>query len=296
MEFRKWQVIHRALIGFSVVALIALGLMGSGNLLAQQVASINGTVVDPTNAAVPGAQLVLTNVGTGTTRQAISSAQGYFNFTDLSAARYSLRVTAKGFETLTMSDLNLNVGQQMTVQPVLKLGTTTQTVAVSGTPPPITTSSASIDQTVQSSQLVNLPLNGRNPVQLLALTPGVIAQGSGGQFGMTQLQFSAPGTRTNDFNYSLDGGTNNDTFYDLSDTYPNPDALQEFTVETRGVSATQGRGSTEVWAQTKSGSNQFHGSAFEFVRNYDMDSRSFFSPTTSIFKRNQFGGTIRADR
>ena len=96
-------------------------------------------------------------------------------------------------------------------------------------------------------------------MQLLALTPGVIAQGSGGQFGMTQLQFSAPGTTDDRFNYSLDGGTNNDTFYDLSDTYPNPDALQEFTVNTRGVSATLGRGSTEVGLKPSRAPTNFTG-------------------------------------
>ncbi len=295
--WRRMKMGHNLMLFAMIVGLLSVG---SQDTLAQQTASINGTVVDPSSAAIPSAELVLTNVETGVTRRALSSAQGYFNFTDLSAARYSLRVTAQGFETLNMSGLTLNVQQQMTVAPVLRLGTSTQTVAVTGTPPPVTTSSASIDQTVQSSQLVNLPLNGRNPVQLLGLTPGVInqagggnfGQATGGQFGMVQLQFSAPGTRTNDFNYSLDGGTNNDTFYDLADSFPNPDALQEFTVETRGVNATQGRGSTEVWAQTKSGTNQFHGSAFEFVRNYDMDSRPFFASTVPIFKRNQFGGTV----
>ncbi len=275
-----------------LLLIMGLMLIGLRSARGQQTGAINGTVVDPTSAAIPGAEVVLTNVGTGATRHMVSSPQGYFNFTDLPAAHYSLQVTARGFETLKMSDLPLNVGQQMTVQPVLQLGRTTQTVSVTSAPPPVATSTAAIEQTVQSSQLVNLPLNGRNPVQLLGLTPGVIAQGSGGQFGMTQLQFSAPGTRTNDFNYSLDGGTNNDTFYDLADSFPNPDALQEFTVDTRGISATLGRGSTEVEAQTKSGTNQIHGSAFEFVRNYDMDSRSFFSATVPVFKRNQFGATV----
>jgi hypothetical protein len=267
--------------------------IGSQNLLAQQQASINGTVADPSGAGVPGAELVLTNVGSGITRQALSSAQGYFNFTDLSAAQYSLRITAKGFETLRMSGLTLDVGQQMTVQPVLQLGTTTQTVAVTALAPVVTTSSAAIEETIQSSQLVNLPLNGRNPVQLLALTPGMITQTTTqGQFGMIQLSFSAPGVRPQDINFSLDGGTNNNAYYNDADSYPNPDALQEFTVNTRGVSATLGRGSAEVAAQTKSGGNQVHGSAFEFVRNSDMDSRSFFGSTVSMFKRNQFGGTF----
>jgi len=107
--------------------LLIIGLMalGSQSTWAQQTGSINGTVVDPSGAGVPGADVVLTNDGTGATRQMLSSAQGYFNFTDLSAAHYSLQVTARGFETLKMSGLTLNVQQQMTVAPVLQLGTTT---------------------------------------------------------------------------------------------------------------------------------------------------------------------------
>ena len=281
---------HRLILPAIIIGLLAIG---SQNILAQQTASINGTVVDPTDAAIPGAELVLTNVETGIKRRTSSSAQGYFNFTTLEGGRYSLLVSAKGFKMLDMGGLTLDVGQQMTVRPVIQLGTTTQRVEVTGTPPPVTTSSASLEQTVYTKQIMNLPLNGRNPVQLLALVPGVIQQqASGGQFGMTQLSFSGPGARNVDFNFSLDGGTNISMFYNLADSYPNPDALQEFTVSTRGVSATLGRGSATVLSQTKSGTNQFHGSAFEFVRNNVFDSRSFFSPTTSIYKRNQFGATV----
>jgi hypothetical protein len=272
--------------------IIALLAIGSQRAWAQQTASINGTVVDPSGAGIPGAELVLTNEGTGVTRQTVTSVQGYFNFTDLSAAQYSIRVSAKGFEVFTQSGIILDVGQQITVQPALRIGAATQVVSVTGTPPPVTTSSASIEQTVQSDQLENLPLNGRNPVQLLALTPGVIYNGAGGQFGLQPLTFNGPGGRSSDMNFSLDGGTNNAAYFSQGDTYPNPDALQEFTVSTRDISATLGHGSTGIAAQTKSGTNQVHGSAYEFVRNSDMDSRSFFSPTVNVYKRNQFGGTV----
>jgi hypothetical protein len=275
------------------VSAIVVGFaLGGQSTYAQEIGSINGTVVDPADAAVSGAQLVLTAVETGITRRALSSAQGYFNFTTLQGGRYNLRVSAAGFETLDMGGLTLNVGQQMTVRPVLQLGTTTQTLNVTAVAPPITTSSAAIEQTVYTKQIMDLPLNGRNPVQLLTIVPGVFSYGTGGQFGMQQLQFVGLGTRTDNFNFALDGGTNNSMFYNLADSYPSPDALEEFTVSTRGVSATLGRGSATVQAQTKSGTNQLHGSAFEFVRNNVFDSRSFFAPAISIFKRNQYGSTL----
>lgn len=274
-----------------LVSIVMFGLLVP-RLYAQEGASINGTVLDSSGAAVAGARLVLTNVATHETRQTASSSAGFFNFTGLSPATYTLSISAHSFRSLVMRRLVLSVSQQMTVHPVLEVGAAQQTVTVSGAPPAIATSTAAISQTVESRQIMNLPLNGRNALQLMALVPGVVQLGNGGQYGMTQMQFSTPGTRATDVNYMLDGGTNNDTFYDISSSYPNPDALQEFTTTTRSVSASLGRGSTAVQAVTKSGTNQFHGTAFEFVRNTDFDARSFFSSTRSVFKRNQFGGTL----
>lgn len=147
--WRRLRMGHRLILLAVIIGLMAIG---SQSVLAQQTASINGTVVDPSNAAIPGAELVLTNIGTGITRQTLSSAQGYFNFPGLSAAHYSLSVTAKGFETLNMSGLILNVEQQMTVQPVLQIGAARQVVSVTGAPPPVTTSSAAL-----SSRRFNRP-------------------------------------------------------------------------------------------------------------------------------------------
>ena len=224
--------------------------------LAQTTGSVNGTVLDGQGAALPGAELVLTNVGTGQTRKLTSSAEGYFLFGDLAPAGYRLKVSATGFKELTLDSLTLNVGQQRTVRPVLEVGSLSEKIEVSSTLAPVTTSTSSVSQVVDSQRIERLPLNGRNALQLVALVPGVVQTGRMGQFGATQLSFEISGGRNIDMNYSLDGGFNMNTFYNSAGDYPNPDALQEFSVSTRTVSAVFGRGTAAVSATTKSGTNQ----------------------------------------
>ena len=167
-----------------------------------------------------------------------------------------------------------------------------ESVEVSGTPPPVTTASSSVSQLVDSKRIEELPLNGRNALQLVSLVPGVVSTGTAGQFGATLITFSSSGGRNIDMNFTLDGAFNMNSFYAIPNEYPNPDALQEFAVSSRNYSAAFGRGTTSVSAVTKSGSNEFHGSAFEFLRNTDFDSRPFFASRRSTFKRNQYGGTV----
>ena len=259
---------------------------------AQVTGSINGTVVDSTQAAVPGATLVLSNTQTGDSRQVTSSEQGFFNFTDVPRGEYTIKVNSQGFRELSIGPVVLTVGQQMTVYPRLDVGTLSESVEVMGTPPPVTTSSSSVSQLVDSKRIEQLPLNGRNALQLVALLPGVVSAGSGGQFGATQSTFSSGGGRNIDMNFSLDGGINMNPFYSIANEYPNPDALQEFSATSRNYSAAFGRGSSAVTAVTRSGTNTFHGTLFEFVRNTEFDARSFFAANRSVFKRNQYGGTI----
>jgi len=165
---------------------------------------------------------------------------------------------------------------------------------VSGSPAPVTTSSSSLAQIVDSQRIERLPLNGRNALQLVALVPGVVQVARIGQFGMTQLAFEVSGGRNIDMNFSLDGDFNMNTFCNSAADYPNPDALQEFSVSTRTVSAVFGRGTAAVSASTRSGANEFHGTAFEFVRNKHLDARPYFAPARTEFKRNQYGGTLAA--
>lgn len=281
----------RSLNKFFPVCLLVLHLLAQPTM-AQTNGSISGVVVDPSGSVVPGAQLELTHVATARTQHGGSGADGYFTFTDLPTGRYSLRIMAEGFRELDLDGLNLTVGQQMTVRPELTLGQLTDIVEVSSTPPPVTTSSSTVSHLVDSQRIDRLPLNGRNALQLVALVPGVVEKGRYGQFGATQLSFEVAGGRQVDMNFNLDGGINMNAFYNNANDYPNPDALQEFTVNTRTYTAAFGRGFNQVSAVTKSGTNEIHGSLFEFLRNTKLDARSFFAPQRSEFKRNQYGGTV----
>ncbi len=249
-------------------------------------------MVDASQAPVASATLTLTNQATGERRQATSSAEGYFNFVDLSRGDYSLTVQAPGFRELHMGALTLTVGQALTVRPRLELGTVTEVVNVQATVSPVTTSTSSVAQLVDTKRIEQLPLNGRNALQLVALLPGVVNAGNSGQMGATQVTFSTSGGRNIDMNFTLDGGYNMNSFYSIANEYPNPDALQEFSASTRNYSAAFGRGTSSVAAVTRSGTNALHGSAFEFLRNTELDARSFFASRRADFKRNQYGGTV----
>ncbi len=258
----------------------------------QNTGSINGTVVDASGAAVPNATLDLTDIGTSRVRSTKSSSQGYFNFPDLPPTTYRLAVSAPGFQGYVFESLRLTVGQQMSLKAPLVVGGVSQSVQVTGTPPPIDTTTASVGQLIDTKQIDNLPLNGRNALQLVFLVPGTLNAGTAGQFGATQQQFRMSGSDPNANNFSLDGAFNMNAFYSEASDYPNPDALQEFVVSTRDYDASLGRGFNSISAVTKSGSNQFHGTVFEFFRNTVLDAANYFGKSASPYKRNQFGGTL----
>ncbi|MBS1835264.1 MAG: carboxypeptidase regulatory-like domain-containing protein [Acidobacteria bacterium] len=266
-------------------------MLASG-LWAQVKGSINGTVVDSGNAAVPGAALTLTSNETGDVRTLESSPQGFFNFVDVARGSYRLTIKATGFRELLIDPVELTVGEQRTLHPTLEVGQVTEVVEVNSTAPPVITSTSSVTQLVDTKRIEQLPLNGRNALQLVALLPGVVSAGNAGQFGATQASLSTSGGRNIDMNFTLDGGYNMNSFYSIANEYPNPDALQEFSATTRNYTAAFGRGTSSVSAVTRSGTNQFHGSAFEFLRNTQLDARYFFGAKRADFKRNQYGGTF----
>jgi hypothetical protein len=270
-----------------------LALIAPETLWAQNSSSsINGTVVDATGSTVNNAHLTLVNIGTDQERDAVSSSQGFMNFTELTPGTYRLKVSAPGFKDVVYESLLLTLGQQLTVHVVLPLGNVTETVNVSSEPPEITTSTPTVSHLVDSQRIEDLPLNGRNPLQLVALVPGAVITGTSGQFGATNEQFQLSGSDPNDNNYSLDGGFFMNSFYNIASNFPNPDALQEFVVTTRDYSVSLGRGLSSVSAITKSGTNTLHGTAFEFIRNTLFDAANYFAAAPSDFKRNQFGGTL----
>jgi hypothetical protein len=267
-------------------------VLASGSAFAQGTASITGTVVDASQAAVPGSGVTLTNAGTAQTTAKTTSDQGFFVFPDLSPGVYKVTAAKTGFKAWTQDAITLQVAQQITLYPQLQVGLATEHVEVTSSAAFLTTSSSTISGVIESQEIQQLPLNGRNALQLQVLQPGVVSTGTGGQFGAQQVSFSSSGGRDIDINYSLDGGINVNPFYALANYYPNPEALQEFSLSSRNYSSQFGRGSTDVSAVTRSGTNSFHGSAFEFIRNTVLDSTPFFGKSAPAFHRNQFGGAV----
>jgi hypothetical protein len=260
--------------------------------IAQGTASIGGGVIDASQAAVVGCQVTLTNTETEQTRTTSTSDQGLFEFPDLLPGVYKVSVQKTGFKAWDQSSITLTVAQHITLYPQLQIGSATDKVEITAEAAFLTTDNSTLSGVVESQQIEQLPLNGRNALQLEALEPGIVSTGTSGQFGAQQVSFTSSGGRDIDTNYTLDGGINVDPFYAISNNYPNPDALQEFSVSSRNYSARFGRGSTDVSAVTRSGTNTYHGSLFEFMRTTDLDATPFFSTTIPAFHRNQFGGSI----
>ncbi len=273
------------------VVLIAGTIMLCPTILAQQdQGMISGIVTDQSGAAVPKAKVILQNEQTGRSFTATTSASGDYFFTLLPVGFYSLRVEAHGFKTEERQHIELHVQQKLNENFSLEVGATTQTVVVKGTVTPLQTGDASLGNVTDRRSIVNLPLNGRNIYQLVVLTPGASISPDGNP--------SISGQPSQQQSYLLDGTDNNNyqgTFQSGSpwNLQPSPDAVQEFKVQTNNYSAEFGRaGGGIVNVVTKGGTNQFHGDAYEFIRNAAFDGRNFFAPIKPRFDQNQFGGSV----
>jgi outer membrane receptor protein involved in Fe transport len=259
---------------------------------AQSNSLITGTVQDPTAAAVPGAQILLTNELTGLQWNTSTDDAGRFLLPRLPVGEYRLRVTKEGFRQFLSETFRLDADQSRQVSVTLELGSATESVTVTGAVSQVETVSGVLREVVDERRITELPLNGRNPVQLLLLVPGVVTGPASGSLSRN-TGIAVNGARATSTNYLLDGGDNNDPQEGVAAVTPNPDALEEFSVLTNNFSAEYGRSSGAVVnAVTKSGTNQFHGSAYEFLRNDRLDARSFFGLTKGKLRRNQFGATL----
>ncbi|MGA8873353.1 MAG: TonB-dependent receptor, partial [Candidatus Acidiferrales bacterium] len=279
---------------------------------AQATSQISGTVTDASGAVVAGAQITATQTDTGVTRSVTSDANGVYSLPSLPLGPYRLEVKKEGFTTHVESGIVLQVGTAPTVNPVLKVGAVNQTVQVESTAPMVDTTTTGVGQVVNSQSVVDLPLNGRQVTQLITLAGAAnsVQYGFGGAPSVGNLVssknypnealVSVGGGMLNGTTYLMDGGTFNDPFNNLNLPTPFPDAIQEFNVQTSAIPAQYGEhtgGAINI--ATKSGGNQFHGDAFEFVRNSDFNAKDFFSVSKNSpsglsdgLKRNQFGGTI----
>ena len=276
-------------------------------LLAQrQTGTISGTVMDSSQAAVPGARIVITDVGTGAERAVAASENGSYVVTALPASRYSIVVSRDGFTSYKISEFVLQVGEQATVDVALKLGAVSETVTVQAAPVAVETREGTLNTSIHQKMINDLPLNGRNLMQLLNVTPGTLA--TSGTFNQQATRpetggtlISASGGHGNSTTFVLDGGLHEDPYTEAANVLPNPEAVQEFTFQTNSYSAKfGGRGGGVANIVTRSGTNDYHGAVFEFLRNSAVNATNFFSHQSDGLKRNQygfaFGGPIRRNK
>src|SRR6266404_4167172 len=270
---------------------------------AQGFGSIAGRVTDPSGAAVASARVVATQEGTAFSRTAVSDTAGLYVIPSLRPATYNLTVEAAGFSTSKEYNIKLLADQTLTVNFGLKLGTTTEIVTVTGSALQVDTSTSTLKHVMEEERLTELPLNGRNAASLTLTASGAVQAPNGGaDQGTTKtfpgaVTFAVNGARQDMTSYQLDGGNYVDEYTNVNQPFPFPDALQEFSVQTSNYSAEYGSNAGGVVnVITKSGTNNFHGDAFEFVRNPIFNAQNFFAtPTTpDRIKRNQYGGTLGA--
>jgi hypothetical protein len=259
----------------------------------QFTATIQGIVQDATSAVVAGADVSVINIGTNEVRRVATDRDGAYVVPQLNPGFYRVVVERAGFKTATVDQIKLDVQQSRAVDVRLEVGGTSETVTVAATVAPIATVSSTISQTIENKRLVDLPLNGRNPFSLATLSPGVIPAPGSSPF--------ISGGRNATSEVTIDGisnvnAENNVSILDLNYT-PSVDAVQEFSVQTNAVGAEFGRlGGGVINLVTKSGTNQFRGTLFGFLRDDALDANNFFSNRASIqkgsFTRKQFGGNI----
>src|SRR5246127_2543043 len=286
----------RVLLGISLV------LMLCAAVLAQDTGSITGTVTDPTGAAVAGAQVTVASPDHGIDRHSVTNSSGEYNQSGLPGGSYDIAVTAGGFKKYQVKGVKLDVAEKARVDVALQVGAATTEVVVEGTSvAQVETQSSDLSGTVTGTQISQLELNGRNFTQLVTLVPGVVSQtgqdeGTVGVYG--NVAYSMNGGRTEYNNWEIDGGDNMDNGSNATlNVYPNLEAIAEFKVLTSNYGAQYGKnGSGTVEVETKSGTNQFHGSAFEYVRNQVFNANSWENSGQGVarpdYKKNDFGYTF----
>lgn len=256
-----------------VLALIYSGLLA----WAQNVTgSISGVIQDGTGAVLPDAVVKVTNLGTQAQFEATANQAGLYLLRNLPVGVYRVRAEAKGFQSWEVRELRLQLNETARLDATLNVAGTTEAVTVSSSVVNVDTTSATLRTVVDQKRIEELPLNGRNATQLMKLVAGVVEDRRADVTSGTTYPGTSPvsvnGGRSNATNYVLDGAQNNDPYSNAPNPFPNPDALQEFSVQTNNFSAEFGRQSGGlVNAVTKSGTNQLHGSAFEFVRNQALN-------------------------
>ena len=294
----------------SAAFLIACLVVGHTVLAAQaNYARLGGTVTDPSGGVLPGASVVLRNVRTNVTQEAATDPQGRFTFSEVPIGDYEVTITLEGFQKLVRTEVTLLTGQVADMPLQMQVGALDTVVEVTGSIPLVQSSSSTVQTAMTQRQVQELPLNGRNPLQLVALTAGASITDAGTVAGQQDNRgISVNGLRTTQNNVRLDGSNYNNRFFGSAPVLPNPDTLQEFTVQSANYSARTAGAGALVELSTRSGTNAFRGSAFEFGRDTAFNANNFFINARPLsadqiasgvtrqpkppFRLNQYGGTL----
>lgn len=301
---------RRMVMPFALLCTALLALcIGASRVFAQMnTGTILGTVVDASGGAVPGAKITITNTGTQISQTLVTDTSGNYSVPTLIPGNYDVAAEKEGFQKSIRSGITLQIDQKARVDLTLQVGAVTQTVEVSGQAPLVQTSSSEHSEVITSDQITSLPMNDRNFSQLVALNTGAVPDpgdsvGPDNPQGMSYMHVN--GTDSGANNWIIDGISDNESFFSIITVNPSLDAIQEFKVSTSDYAAEFGRaGGANVQISIKSGTNAYHGDAFEFVRNSDLDASDFFTNEAHgkipPFKQNQFGanlgGPLKKDR
>ena len=259
----------------------------------QGAGQIVGSVRDQSQGSVPGVTVTVTEAGTGQARSMVTGNDGQFVFPDMRPTTYTVTATGAGFRAYRQTDVVLLANQSMTITIPMEVGAVTETVTVAGQTVQVDTSTSTLAEVVESARIIELPLNGRDAAKLSTLIAGTVMISTSTETGKGipgNFYLSANGSGIGQVSYRLDGNSNTDSYFQLNQEFPFPDALQEFSIQTSGFSAQYGNSAGAVVnAVTKSGTNDLHGGAFEFVRNRFFNAKDFFATQADYLKRNQFG-------
>jgi hypothetical protein len=275
------------ILGSSLIVVLLPAVWG------QSSGGIHGSVSDASGATVPQARVAVVNSATAASRTVAADANGAYQISPLPPGVYRVTADKAGFQTFVQPGVRVQVDERLRLDIELRVGAVNEIVEVTGQATTVNTQDAVLRSVVDARRIVDLPLNGRNALSLVLLAPGAIPipQDVGGSFQPAdQVSVSVSGSRSNGINYVMDGGDNQDTYRSVANAFPNPDLLQEFSVQTNSYSAEYGgRAGGVLNVVTRSGANEIHGSAFEFLRNYKLNARNFFAAGRDGLKRNQYG-------
>jgi hypothetical protein len=283
---------------FASVWVLNMSVLASRSFAqAVAVAQISGVVADPSGAPIAAAEVKATETDKQLVRTTTTDDHGLYILPDLPVGPWEIRVTVNGFKTYTQSGIILQVGNNVQINAPMEIGSLSESVKVTAAAGMVETRDNAVSQVIDQARIVDLPLNGRQPTQLILLA-GAANSAPNGELISTKTFFSSvnisvAGSEISGINYLLDGGDNNDSLWNVNLPIPFPDALQEFSVDVSGLPAEYGsHPGGVVNAVTRSGTNDLHGDLFEFLRNGDVNARNFFAATHDSLKRNQFGGTV----